>query len=216
MTTPTIRWYHPAFLIATWFGSGKVPFAPGTMGSLATFPLFILSAYLLRFASSEDTFINLYLLCVTLLFIVGQWATHVYMKHTGKHDPKEVVIDEVVGQMLVFFAGFTLLSALPASGGFTAFYGTAEAPVAITSFSQVTDIFSTNPAFTIYVIIGTPVYVLCFGLFRLFDIWKPWPIRYCDKNIKGSFGVMFDDLFAAMYAVFVLYGTALGISYLFQ
>jgi phosphatidylglycerophosphatase A len=44
-------------------------------------------------------------------------------------------------------------------------------------------------------------YALAFFLFRLFDIWKPFPIRYADKHIHGGFGVMFDDLLAAIYAV---------------
>ncbi len=42
---------------------------------------------------------------------------------------------------------------------------------------------------------------LAFGLFRLFDIVKPWPIRLADQKIKGGFGVMFDDLLAAGYAI---------------
>jgi len=40
-----------------------------------------------------------------------------------------------------------------------------------------------------------------FGLFRLFDIWKPFPIRYFDNTIKNGFGVMFDDLLAAIYVL---------------
>lgn len=45
-----------------------------------------------------------------------------------------------------------------------------------------------------------------FGLFRLFDIWKPFPIRQCDARLKGGFGVMFDDLLAAFYAIATLKG----------
>jgi phosphatidylglycerophosphatase A len=41
---------------------------------------------------------------------------------------------------------------------------------------------------------------LAFGLFRLFDIWKPFPIREFERRLKGGFGVMFDDLIAACYA----------------
>jgi phosphatidylglycerophosphatase A len=47
-------------------------------------------------------------------------------------------------------------------------------------------------------------WVAAFALFRLFDIWKPFPIRYFDRTIKGGFGVMFDDLLAAGYAVAIL------------
>ena len=46
-----------------------------------------------------------------------------------------------------------------------------------------------------------PGYASAFLLFRLFDIWKPFPIRYADQHIHGGFGVMFDDLLAAVYAL---------------
>lgn len=44
-------------------------------------------------------------------------------------------------------------------------------------------------------------YTVAFLLFRLFDIWKPFPIRYADQHIHGGGGVMFDDLLAAIYSV---------------
>jgi phosphatidylglycerophosphatase A len=47
---------------------------------------------------------------------------------------------------------------------------------------------------------------LAFALFRLFDILKPWPIRMADRNLKNGFGVMFDDLLAAGFAMAVLKG----------
>jgi phosphatidylglycerophosphatase A len=47
---------------------------------------------------------------------------------------------------------------------------------------------------------------LAFALFRLFDILKPWPIRLADTHLKGGFGVMFDDLLAALYAIAVIKG----------
>jgi phosphatidylglycerophosphatase A len=49
-------------------------------------------------------------------------------------------------------------------------------------------------------------WLAAFLLFRLFDIWKPFPIRYFDHRIKGGFGVMFDDLLAALYAIAALKG----------
>lgn len=47
-------------------------------------------------------------------------------------------------------------------------------------------------------------WLLAFALFRLFDIWKPFPVRQCDAHFKGGFGVMFDDILAAVYAILVL------------
>ena len=46
--------------------------------------------------------------------------------------------------------------------------------------------------------------VSAFILFRLFDVWKPYPISYVDNNIKGSLGIMLDDIFAAFYTVIIL------------
>lgn len=43
-----------------------------------------------------------------------------------------------------------------------------------------------------------------FALFRLFDIWKPWPIRYCDRNVPGGLGIMLDDILAGLFAWVVL------------
>lgn len=49
-------------------------------------------------------------------------------------------------------------------------------------------------------------WLVAFCLFRLFDIWKPFPIRKCDAQLKGGFGVMLDDLLAAIYAMICLKG----------
>jgi len=47
-------------------------------------------------------------------------------------------------------------------------------------------------------------WLVAFLLFRLFDIWKPFPIRQCDAKVKGGLGVMLDDLLAAIYAILSL------------
>ncbi len=201
--TDNLSWYHPAFLIATWFGAGKIPFAPGTWGSFFTFPLFLTSHYLLFFASSEASFSNLYLLFIFLLFILGNWASNIYMARTGKQDPGEIVIDEVVGQIIVFFAAFVALA--PHFGIFETLYGTEDSPKKISNFSEITDLFLSSEITAKYIAAAVPIYFLCFVLFRIFDIFKPWPIKWCDQNMKGGFGVMFDDVFAAVYAVIVLY-----------
>ena len=51
-------------------------------------------------------------------------------------------------------------------------------------------------------------YALAFGLFRLFDIWKPFPIGWLDARVKGGLGVMLDDVLAAAYAIVCLLGVA--------
>ena len=51
----------------------------------------------------------------------------------------------------------------------------------------------------------TPIaYLLAFILFRLFDIYKPWPIYLIDRKMKGAVGIMLDDVIAALYAVVAL------------
>jgi phosphatidylglycerophosphatase A len=49
-------------------------------------------------------------------------------------------------------------------------------------------------------------YALAFLLFRFFDIWKPWPVRWADRHVKGGIGIMLDDLLAGVYAVALLSG----------
>jgi len=51
---------------------------------------------------------------------------------------------------------------------------------------------------------GITAWALGFGLFRLFDIWKPWPIRDLDHRLGGGPGIMLDDLVAALYAAVLL------------
>jgi phosphatidylglycerophosphatase A len=47
--------------------------------------------------------------------------------------------------------------------------------------------------------------VIGFALFRLFDVWKPWPIRWLDRHLKGGLGVMIDDVIAGIFAAIVLW-----------
>ena len=46
--------------------------------------------------------------------------------------------------------------------------------------------------------------IFWFFIFRLFDIWKPFPINYIDKNTKGALGIMFDDILAGIFTIIVL------------
>ena len=48
-------------------------------------------------------------------------------------------------------------------------------------------------------------YAAAFALFRLFDITKPWPVRWADRELSSGLGVMLDDVLAAVYAAFALY-----------
>jgi len=52
-----------------------------------------------------------------------------------------------------------------------------------------------------------PIIYYCIGaffLFRLFDIWKPYPVNYVDDNVSGSLGIMLDDIIASVYSFLIL------------
>ena len=53
---------------------------------------------------------------------------------------------------------------------------------------------------------GIMTYLFAFLLFRLFDIWKPWPISWVDRNIQGGLGILLDDLIAGFFAGGIIYG----------
>lgn len=86
--------WRASSLLATWFGSGLLPKAPGTWGSLAALPF----AWLIVWAGGPIA-----LACAAAAaFGIGWWASDIYAK--GRDDPGEVVIDEVAGQWLVLIA----------------------------------------------------------------------------------------------------------------
>lgn len=87
--------FHPVALLCTCLGVGKIPFAPGTWGSLIAFPV--------GFIVMAESNYWLYLSIIILFFVAGIWASRVYMMWHGKHDAKEIVIDEFVGQSLVIW-----------------------------------------------------------------------------------------------------------------
>lgn len=89
---PPLPFWHPASLLATWFGSGLLPKAPGTWGSLAALP----------FAFAIASLAGAWGLLAAVLAVtaVGLWAADVYAARSGESDPGKVVIDEVAGQWL--------------------------------------------------------------------------------------------------------------------
>lgn len=79
-----------ARVLATWFGAGLLPKAPGTWGSAAALPPAVLLAHL-----GGPTLLAA---AAGLLFVLGLWASAAYVRATGENDPGPVVVDEVVGQ----------------------------------------------------------------------------------------------------------------------
>jgi len=89
---PGLSFWSPAALIGTWFGTGLLPKAPGTWGSLAALPIaWVLSARFGHWAV---------IIVAAILFGVGLWAVKAYLAYTSDNDPGAIVIDEVAGQIL--------------------------------------------------------------------------------------------------------------------
>jgi phosphatidylglycerophosphatase A len=140
-----------ALTLATWFGAGYSPFAPGTAGSLAA----IVIAFLVRGWFEPWHFA----IWAAVLAIPAVWAAGVTAQIVGRKDPGIVVVDEVIGQWITI----------------------AGAPV-----------------------LNWKTALAAFALFRLFDIWKPPPVRQLEA-LPGGIGINADDAMAGIYGALVLY-----------
>lgn len=162
-------------LAITTFGVGYLPLAPGTWGSAVGVGIYLLFA---RFENGANVlfipkglnetqitaWIHVVNLTLFLLFcLVGIWAAGRSTKHFKHKDPSQAVVDEVIGQLIVFlFVPFDISWKLILAG---------------------------------------------FLLFRLFDIWKPYPIDYL-QSLPFGIGVCADDILAGVYG-----GVCLSIIY---
>ena len=149
-------------LFVTMFGLGKIPKIPGTFGSLATVFLLYIFFHILSLPS------NIILFGLIIIFIFSFSAIKIYIKDNDNKDPKEVIIDELIGQSIPIYL-------------YEISHGTSKS-------SDEAIIF----------------YGVCFVLFRFFDIAKPFPVSFFDKNFKNSFGVIMDDVCAGFYVVLFL------------
>jgi len=150
------------FLFVTLFGVGKLKKIPGSYASLATTIFLFFLFHTLNFSP------NIILIGIIIVFLISLYAVNIFIKDLENKDPKEVVIDEFIGQ------------SIPICLYEIAHEGTKETGQVLT------------------------FYFLMFILFRIFDIIKPYPVSYYDKNFKNSFGVIMDDVCAGLYVVAVL------------
>ena len=144
------------------FGLGRIPKIPGTFGSLVTTIILYIFFHILNLSS------NIILIILITIFILSFSAVAIYIKDNENKDPKEIIIDEFIGQSL---------------------------PIYLYEISHGIE-KSSNEAIIFYGI--------CFVLFRFFDIAKPFPVNYFDRNFKNSFGVIMDDVCAGFYVVLSL------------
>ena len=149
-------------LFVTMLGLGKVPKIPGTFGSLATTVILYFFFHLLNLSS------NIILIGLVVIFIYAFSAIKDYIERSENKDPKEIIIDEFIGQSIPIYL-------------YEISHGIKKSPDEAIIF-----------------------YGVCFVLFRFFDIVKPFPVSFFDKNFKNSFGVIMDDVFAGFYVVLSL------------
>jgi phosphatidylglycerophosphatase A len=204
---------HLALAIASALGVGYLPKAPGTFGSLVgVATAFLSSVFFLRPASLggllslhpdyeavltdkhflvpgsdiHNSILALPVLCALALLVllgaIGVWSASRAAAYAGIKDPQFVVIDEVAGQH------FALLLPL--------------IPIALPHFATHMD-FSLFAIFFALSLVNWKYLLLGFILFRVFDIWKPWPVRQLEK-LPGGWGIMTDDWMAGIYAAILL------------
>ena len=142
-----------ALQLATWFGCGYSPAAPGTAGSLAALAIGILLHEFAGFTGWH------FVVLAAVLFVPATWAATVTSQVTGIKDPQIVVVDEVMGLWISLAGARTL---------------------------------------------NWKSYLAALALFRLFDIWKPPPVRQLEA-LPGGLGINLDDVMAGVYAALVLF-----------
>jgi phosphatidylglycerophosphatase A len=183
-----------ALFVATAAGLGYLPKAPGTFGSLGGLVLTIAPAWVVFYIGllfihedfMDDLFTRPYTdpillaqIAVTIaIAAIGVWSASRAAAYWSQEDPQRVVIDEVSGQHITLLLG----CALPAF-----FHAHAADNDGALGF-----ITTNSPLNWKYLLVG-------FILFRLFDIWKPFPARQAEA-LPSGLGIMADDWVAGLYA----------------
>ena len=150
------------YLFVTMIGLGSFSRIPGSIASLATTVILFIFFNFFNFSP------NVILFFIILIFFISIYAINKFIEGKENKDPKEVVIDELIGQSIPI----------------------CLYEVAHRQPKEINEVLTT--------------YFLMFILFRVFDITKPYPVSYYDKNFKNGFGVIMDDVCAGLYVVGIL------------
>ena len=151
-------------LISTFFGYGYLTKIPGTITSAVT-TIFIYVAYeILEYKDLKFSIIFFILLFFYSFYAVKDSETEFQNK-----DPRQIVIDEVLGQSM---------------------------PLILLLYLNQTNQINISIEF---------YYIISLLSFRFFDILKPFPVNYFDKNHKNYFGIIMDDIMAGLYSMIVVY-----------
>jgi phosphatidylglycerophosphatase A len=171
-----------------------MPVAPGTWGSLAGILVYILVQLVfppvftpgLRKSFEVQAWSPAWvsILIGVVIALLGVWAADRAAKFSQIKDPQFVVIDEVSGQYLALL----LSAALPA---------TRAARSSLLALGS-------NATYFVVFHVSLKYLLLGFILFRVFDIWKPFPARQAE-SLPGGWGIMADDWIAGIYAAIALW-----------
>ena len=173
----------------TMFGIGYSKYAPGTLASFTTCIIYFLIYYLsfnnitlfLFYYNPEYVVYFLIIITISSINLINNRSfRNKFAKLFKKNDPKEIVIDEFIGQSIPIIS-----------------YWYFHFGVANDSFKNASSFFYFN-AFWAWIITS-------FILFRFFDILKPYPINIIDKKMKNGLGIMLDDIIAGIYSTIAGY-----------
>ena len=151
-------------LLSTFFGYGYLTKIPGTIASAATTVFLYIAYEVLGYNNLKFSIIFF-----IFLFFYSFYAVKDSENEFEKKDPRQIVIDEVLGQSI---------------------------PLILLLYLNQTSQISIS--IEIY-------YILSFIFFRIFDILKPFPVSYFDKNHKNYFGIIMDDIMAGIYSMILIY-----------
>jgi phosphatidylglycerophosphatase A len=193
-----------ALAIATALGVGYIRKAPGTFGSLVGIAIAILThpvslivligllflhgglgldLPMFRGHTAPVLLLVPSLVALVIVGLVGVWSSAHAASYASLNDPQYVVIDEVSGMHL------TLILAI--------------VPLGLPTHLLPADDASVFALYSALSLLNWKYLLLGFILFRVFDIWKPWPIRRLEK-LPGGWGIMADDWMAGVYAAILL------------
>ena len=151
-------------LISTFFGYGYLTKMPGTVTSLVTTVFIYIAFEYLGYADLKFA-----LILFTILFFYSFYAVKDSESEFKNKDPRQIVIDEVLGQSM---------------------------PLIFLIYLNQNNQLIMQIEF---------YYILSFLFFRFFDILKPFPVSYFDKNFKNYFGIIMDDIMAGLYSILLIY-----------
>ena len=151
-------------LLSTFFGYGYLTKIPGTVTSAVTTVFIYLAYEVLGYTDLKFSIVFF-----ILLFFYSFYAVKDSESEFKNKDPRQIVIDEVLGQSMSL--------------------------IFLLYLNQTNQI---NIAIEFY-------YIISLLSFRFFDILKPFPVSYFDKNHKNYFGIIMDDIMAGIYSMIIIY-----------